>query len=92
MYTMKCIKYDTLASNVEFIGAFQENDLFQCKLLFCIHNEDTWLKKYAHNIVQNEVQKICHEHSTMIMMMSSSYHTMKVKIYCLLMMFVHVGN
>ena len=57
------------------IEVFQENGIFQCKMSFCRHNEDTWVWKnilywkimltMSHNM---ELRKVC----TLMMMFSST--------------------
>ena len=40
-----------------YLGFFQEIDIFQCKMSFNIHNEDTWVWK---NIFSREICSQCH--------------------------------
>jgi hypothetical protein len=78
-----CSKYGSLASSVVLLSLYflffpQENGMFQCKMSFCIHNEDTYtfllriytLEKYSP------------------MMMSPPYHMLQS--WCLLLMFIDV--
>jgi hypothetical protein len=77
------------------IKAFQENGLFQCKMSSFIHNKYTEVWK---NIF---IEEICSQHHTTwsVQLFIWSYddvftisHSTKTRTYCLLMMFVDVGN
>ena len=46
------------------------------------------LRKYAHNVTQYEDKKIIWSHDDVFVVS----HIMKVRIYCLLMLLVDVGN
>ena len=77
------------------IEVFQEMAYFNVKCHFVytmkIHKYERkiLIKKYAHNITQFGIIYIYIEsHDDVFIIL----HTMKVRIYCLLMMFVDVGN
>ena len=58
------------------VEVFQENGLFQCKMSFCVHNEDTWVWKNILNIRN----------------MLTTSHNMELRNYCPMMILHHISH